>query len=336
MTSRRLRTAFTLVELLVVIAIIGVLVSLLLPAVQAAREAARRSQCHNNLKQMALACLEAEDVYKHFPSSGWGWRWTGDPDRGAGKEQPGSWAFNILPFMEQQQLHKLGSDGNKNAITAGQRTGTAKMEVTPVSTFYCPSRRPAIAYPIHPDHPYRTDNSLGGDVVTVVGQGDYAGNYGPDDNDDPQLGGTPGSIPVSPTYVWPTFDQVDGIFYACSEVTVKRITDGLSNTYLVGEKYLDPNGYMDGADYTDTESFYTGNNDDSLRSTFLTPMQDQTGFGFNPGRRFGSVHPAIWNVAWCDGSVSSLSYDIDEKVHNDNGTRSGVPKVEPPPPPPPR
>src|SRR5262249_22963987 len=116
---------FTLVELLVVIAIIGILVALLLPAVQAAREAARRAQCINNLKQSALGFQMHHDVHKHFPSVGWGWAWIGDPNMGYGKGQPGGWHFNILPYIEESAIHDmaLGQVDPQKKDTIGKMMG---------------------------------------------------------------------------------------------------------------------------------------------------------------------------------------------------------------------
>src|SRR6476646_4881676 len=105
------RRGFTLVEWLVVIAIIGVLVALLLPAVQAAREAARRMHCQNNLKQIGLGWHQHTDTHGHLPTGGWGWGWVGDADQGAGINQTGSWPFNILPFIEQKAIYDM-SGGN--------------------------------------------------------------------------------------------------------------------------------------------------------------------------------------------------------------------------------
>ncbi len=127
------RFGFTLVELLAVIAIIGILIALLLPAVQAAREAARQLQCKNNLKQLALACLNHEHAHNFLPAGGWSYGWAGDPDRGVDKRQPGGWQYNILPHVEQQALHDLGLNNNQ--------TGRTQAAVTPVGAFICPTRR---------------------------------------------------------------------------------------------------------------------------------------------------------------------------------------------------
>src|SRR4029079_8875982 len=131
------RHGFTLIELLIVFAIIGVLVALLLPAVQAAREAARRAACQNNLRQIGVAMHNHESALRYFPTAGWGWAWVGDPDRGPGEAQTGSWAYQLLPYMEGNNVYDIGR-GTEGAVKINALTGLAGKSV---QTFYCPTRR---------------------------------------------------------------------------------------------------------------------------------------------------------------------------------------------------
>lgn len=131
---------FTLVGLPVVNSIIAVPVGLLLPAVQTARESARRTQCGNHMKQLALAALSHEQWQRFFPSGGLGHRWVGDADRGFGRSQPGGWLSACLSSMEQNVVWSLPTDGQPNAITTQQRAGANPLVRTVLTVAICPRR----------------------------------------------------------------------------------------------------------------------------------------------------------------------------------------------------
>ena len=123
----------------------------------------------------------------------------------------------------------------------------------------------------------------------------------------------------------PEGKEISGISFQRSEIAIKHVTDGTTNTYFAGEKYLDPRGYENGKDTGDNETWCTGHNNDNFRTTASPPSRD----GVNPdnpndaenGNIFGSAHATIWNASFCDGHVESLSFEIDPIVHKNRGNR---------------
>jgi prepilin-type N-terminal cleavage/methylation domain-containing protein len=324
---------FTLVELLVVIAIIGILVALLLPAVQAAREAARRSQCQNHLKQMALGMLNHESANKFLPVGGWCAVRSGDPDLGYGKAQPGGWPYNILSYIEETALHDMGS----GLPTAQKNQIFMTRDQTPVGIYYCPTRRPARAYPI------TTRNANHAAQIPVAAKVDYAMNVG-NAACDYDTGLATCMSPNKPYWntgvLWPTLTVISNRDNPSPNpplenalVKLGQITDGTSKTYLVGECYRNPDTY-DGRTIAanDDWSCYNGSQDDKERSVGYDarlyrvghpPTQDTPGVMPTSLRfGFGSAHTAGFYMAFCDGSVQFVTYDIDLETHRQNGHRA--------------
>ena len=335
------RRGVTLVELLVVVAIVAVLVAVLLPAVQAAREVARQTQCRVNLRQLALACLAHENVRGFLPTGGWGGAWVGDPDRGYDVRQPGGWAFNILTHVEHADLHDLGAgmtDANAKADQVTIRLAT------PLALFACPSRRPAAAWPLAAS---KAAFNLVAMPTTVsrrpaaVVRGDYAANMGSGDMANRYISGAA----PSPAAWGDTMDNAawqatfgpppDGLVFRRSRVRLREITDGLSTTYILGEKYVDPAAITTGLSDDDDQCLYSGHDRDVLRTGLEPPSGDRA--GFDPTTRtgvtgstnkfplpiaFGSAHPDACGMAMADGSVRGVAYSIEAATHRAAASRN--------------
>lgn len=311
------RSAFTLVELLVVITIIGVLIALLLPAVQAARESARRTQCANHLKQWGLGAMSHVQAHGHFPTCGWAGVWVGEADRGFGLRQPGAWLYNLLPYVEQQALHDLdaGKTGQAKIDALNQR------EQTPLSIANCPTRRRSVPYP----NPAGLTNA-NGNCNRLHARADYASCVGdPPGNELDTDWAWSYAHGDDPAHQIP-YSGYNGVCYAHSLVSMADIRDGSSNTYFLGERYLCPDNYLTGTDSSDDWCMYRSSGNDLVRSTYLgwTPRQDRPGLVLTT--HFGSAHVGGCNFVFCDGSLQVISYAIDPEVHRRLGNRKdGLP-----------
>jgi prepilin-type N-terminal cleavage/methylation domain-containing protein len=282
-------TAFTLIELLVVISIIGLLVATLLPAVQSAREAARQTQCRNNLKQIATSLHNFESSRRFFPGYGGESQTynttfdTAHKDLAKNWPKTGNWILQSLNFMEDLQVADILIAYARGKATVAE----AKTAVTvSIPMFNCPSRRPAIAYPL-----IAPEKGIFGPLGART---DYAMNGG------------------SGTQV--------------SNYTIKFV-DGTSNTYLVGEKAMDTLKYLTGDDFGDRSPLAglassAGATNSYVRFAVQSPFRDVSNNCMSC-HNFGSAHPASWNISMADGSVRSLSYAMDVKLHRALASISG-------------
>jgi prepilin-type N-terminal cleavage/methylation domain-containing protein len=308
-------TGFTLVELLVVIAIIGTLIGLLLPAVQTARESARRMSCQNNLKQMGLGALNFESSKGSFPTAGikpdwptgyWDWDQRNVDTKGTSTL---TWTYQLLPFMEEQATYNLRTVGN-----GFRDAGATSIHARLISGYTCASRGPRIAV-------------LSGAPYAL---GDYAGYLsGWEPN-------APGSW--SPAYTQAGCDAMyggiislggyakdsSGAFKAASLVKMAMISDGTSNTFMLGEKGNQPLFYTTG-EWTD-KGYYSEEGWVNMRigeEWTFPPMADSGSRNASPWpswatgsneRGFGSAHPAGFNVVMGDGNVRLVRYDIQQAL----------------------
>jgi prepilin-type N-terminal cleavage/methylation domain-containing protein len=320
------RPAFTLVELLVVIAIIGVLVAILLPAIQAAREAARRTQCVNNLKQVGLAILNYESARKEFPTGGTEpWHNSGDYGKGYG------WMVQILPYVEDTALQNISKGYGNNA--KGIESDLI-VRSTPVPLYFCPSRRQNVV---------RKTSSGGAEDCFKYGcaLNDYAGATPA--NPTGSNTGTPTLSPaITDAFQWfwhagpgsavthgtpvpnRPFQGVIVRTISARPARVKDINDGSSKTMMVAEKRVWTNRY-DIGDWHDDIGWTDGWDPDIMRYTGLAPdvdlRQGAPGAPSDVGYHFGSAHATAIQAVFADGRVTQVSYEVNPLVFNSMGNR---------------
>lgn len=300
---------FTLIELLVCIAIIGILVGLLLPAVQAIREAARQVQCRNNLKQIALACCNYEAAYRYFP----GYAGESTPafvnfsSRQVDHRKRGwNWIAKAMIFMEQPVLsERWGVYGAAERLTLS--AADQELLKTPLPGLYCPSRRSAEAYPLLEDYHAR--------FGLLSSRIDYAMNGGPAVPEDVANGSATPADSSARTII----NMADGFWQLGTFTKPNSITDGLSNSYMLGEKAMSTNNYTNGKDFGDRAPItgwidHPEASNSNIRFASRAPHADRANSCL-ACHEFGSAHRSNWNAALADGSVRSIFYEMDMEIH---------------------
>ena len=302
-------TGFTLIELLVVISIIGVLIALLLPAVQAAREAARRAQCTNNLKQIGLAIHNYQSAYGVFPP-GYSSRWKSDGgDQGTAEDDIGhgwGWASMILPQMEQRPVYDAINFGM--TMTFPQNTTAQFIRF---NNYLCPSDNPRKLIPVRDE-----DNA---NTIYTVASANYVGMFGTG-----EIGDAPGAG--------------NGMFFRNSRLEFSDLRDGSSQTLCVGERshnlsYVTWTGRSIGGWLHKTTSFEGGTDrfnaePEEAFTMILGPV------GLENGSRtpndpeahvedYWSYHPGGVNFLFGDGSVHFLKNGINPGIYRSLATRAG-------------
>jgi prepilin-type N-terminal cleavage/methylation domain-containing protein/prepilin-type processing-associated H-X9-DG protein len=274
---------FTLVELLVVIAIIAVLIGLLLPAVQSAREAARRISCSNNLKQIGLAIANYTDTRRAFPSG-----------RDTRDNLGVSWSFRLLPYLEETVIHQAYVPG----VRADDPRNAVAMR-TPVNGYFCPSRRAPTA-----DRNFDNDNQPPPPGARgVAAGGDYAANPGSYYNYYVREGQG-----LDPAQAGPIF--------TFSNVRPQQVTDGLSKTFAVGERHVPP---VDPDWPPEMVHYHQGDNAFFAADNPWTQFRDtRRGLADSPEDRthdkFGSRHPGVTQFVFLDGHVEPIANTTDRTV----------------------
>lgn len=284
----KLPAGFTLVELLVVIAIIGILVALLLPAVQAARESARRTQCQNHLKNIGLAIQTYHDAKRVYPMG-----------RDQRDQRSLSWAYRILPNLELTSMH----DSFQPGTFVYALVNSVAMR-TPIEIYACPSRRPAAA-----DRDFDNEDNLAPtQYLRVATLGDYAACAGLDYGTGIDVG----------IFRSEAEKKTAGAIHSYSTTRARHVTDGLSNTFAVGERYLVDEAVVPGPNQV---HYRIGD------TCFLAGDLPKTIFAGTAGgigtdttdytnSRFGSRHPEISQFVFLDGHVRPVSPSIDQSTLN--------------------